>query len=234
MRNTCLALINTILIVLVLSTSAMALPLLSDILGYNCGYFADTGAEAVVLTDTDGIEDDSTFFLYLELAGFADTNTFGIYSYTLDESGNVIGVIDTLQVFAGDDSPGSFIPTSVEVSFDLDTGTATCGSNTALIGSTFGFYLTTTEGNGYTYYSHTALNSDNFDHFLIFDTRLGNIGGSDIVVAMEDLYGGGDQDYDDMVIGATDVAPVPEPATLLLIGSGLLGIGAFRKKKVNV
>ena len=45
-------------------------------------------------------------------------------------------------------------------------------------------------------------------------------------MGFEDLYGGGDEDYQDIffqVRGASTV--VPEPMTLLLLGSGLLGLG---------
>lgn len=205
---------------------------LYDILGNDSCLqnYMDSQAEAAVLTDVGGTEDDSTFFLFLESAGYAAQNTFGIYGFTVSDDFSII-IGDTLEVFKGSDSS----VTSATLAFDLSSGLATCNGSSAYIGNIFGFYLTTPEGNGYTYYSHNTLNGDGYDHFMIFDTS-DNLSpgllGADIIVAMEDLYRGGDQDFNDMVIGISDVVPAPvsEPITIILIGSGLLGMSIFRRK----
>jgi hypothetical protein len=76
-----------------------------------------------------------------------------------------------------------------------------------------------------------ALNADGLVH-----ARTGTwVGTSPIpngtFVGFEDLYGGGDQDFDDHMFVFTNVrSSVPEPGTMALLGLGIAGI-SFRRRK---
>jgi len=227
MRRFFLVLSLAVLGMCLFSTSAMALSF-NDI----TARYDDTGLESVFLIDTDGVHDNATAFLFFEFGDYAPNNKFGIYGYSVDGSGNVV-LGDMLELFSGVAEP----VISETIIFDLAAGTATATSTavSANIGATFGFYITNAPGN--TFYSHTALNTvDGIDHMMLFDTRdnvLPGLFGSNVVIAIEDLLGGGDLDYDDMVVGISDVAPVPEPSTVLLLGAGILGVAAIARKRWN-
>lgn len=192
-------------------------------------YF-DTGAEAVRLTDTDGYNDDATVFLLLESAGYAAGNRLGIYGFTTP--GGVATLTgETLEVFPG---AATDAPSSVTLAFDIAAGTVKNSSTglSANIGTVFGFYFINQPGE--TFYSHTSLNGNGVDHFRIFDTSnhvVSNLLGSDVVIAIEDIANGGDRDYNDMIASASDLKPVPEPRTMMLLGSGLVGLAGWGRKK---
>ncbi len=124
---------------------------------------------------------------------------------------------------------------------EIDTATF---SNNA-----FGFYLTTMYG---TYYSESDLNAtgtadldgdgvnDN-DHFLTYEgngdvvTWPGLPGVNDYahwyIAAEGTPINANSDDFTDFIVQMESVQPVPEPATMLLFGTGLAGLAGLRRKK---
>jgi hypothetical protein len=65
----------------------------------------------------------------------------------------------------------------------------------------------------------------------VFHATVDSIGGGQYVVGFEDLFGGGDRDYDDnrfLFTGAVSASPVPEPGTLSLLLLGFIPVARRR------
>ena len=90
----------------------------------------------------------------------------------------------------------------------------------------FGIYVRNT---GFTYVMGAASrNPDNVIHAAV-----DSLGGGVYIVGFEDLFGGGDQDYDDhnfRFTGGIVTNPVPEPSTLLLLGMAVAGLSTRRRR----
>ncbi|MBC7786750.1 MAG: DUF4114 domain-containing protein [Methylophilaceae bacterium] len=102
-------------------------------------------------------------------------------------------------------------------------------ANTAI---TFSLLVNNT---GYQFYSgFTSANPDNIVH-----SAISNLGNNVVAISFEDMFGGGDYDYNDVMFTvtnavSTNVAPVPEPESfaMLIAGLGALLL-ANRRRKAN-
>ena len=98
---------------------------------------------------------------------------------------------------------------------------------------------------GQTFYSGSASqNIDGMAHAIVNDS----FGDGETLVSFEDLLGGGDRDYNDLMFSFSNTEAVdpteidtdqtnnglvqnPEPSTVILFGSGIMGLAALRWKK---
>ena len=227
-----------------LSTSAFA-GLIPDWNGYS-----DSGAQAIKFNDFGSGPDNSFFEMRLEDAGYAAGNQMGIYLFDTSTQMQVGGFFE---IFAGSQSVGDF--TNLAFDFTNHSITRTRGNTDTLsvdtldtfggIGSgmdftsdlfrdlatlnlgdlQIGVYLNNQPGDYF--FSHDILNVDGFRHVAIYEVAAIN----GLVFGWEDLYGGGDLDYNDMIVSATDlsIVSVSEPTSIALFGLALIGFGVRRK-----
>lgn len=184
-------------------------------------------------TEIDFMFVDNDFY-WLNFGGQA--TVIGYSAYYLNDLG-VYSSVDNHDVLS-DQSGQGFAPGFPNAAIGVDDGI------------TFGWYLNATRRNGEyvgTYYSDSTLNNDGYDHMMTFDLGggldfNGNHYENPYLIAWEDKPLGyykipntltlGDEDYNDLIF-LVDASPtdVPEPGTIFLLGSGLLGLAGWKKRK---
>jgi hypothetical protein len=162
--------------------------------------------------------EDITWFLLYEMSANAGINEIGLYDY--DNPGT------TLLLISG--------PASAHQASHPYWNGVVSGSTT-FAALRFGFYLHYVDGGGSDvyYYTEDDRNPGGEAHAVFYDT--GSAGGTwpqtGVVIGWEDLpLGTSEDDYNDLVMYVENVT-IPEPATFVLMGLGVVSLVARRRRK---
>jgi PEP-CTERM motif len=209
---------------MMMATSAMALPVLETGYGWvNTSFW----------NFTDFTTANSDFEIKLENASYE--SDFGLY--TVDSITSPTTVLNKFKIFGYNDEANK------EATIKLRTVSGQLQISNADVGTwinfdkNFGFYYDVHTGGrnddsvDYSYYTFSALNTmaQNVQHII----TAFNPNKVKAMIYLDDQLVNPDGDWNDMTIKANDIAPVPEPGTMVLLGAGLLGLAVFGKRRMN-